>query len=79
MLIAGAGFASVPMASRLIDPGASNDEARQPITTELNGVDIRLNVPMNTLEIDDTLGQQVRASMTLIDIIPVPGDQIRML
>lgn len=78
MQFGGAGLGSVSLGSILNDPGASNDEALSPIVTEINGVDVRGAIRMDTLEISDTLGQPVTASFTLHNLQPEVGQPVRV-
>lgn len=81
MQIAATGFASVGMASMLVDTDTGDATAVRPILTELNTVDARALVQMDSLQIQDTIGQPVTASFAMISQIataPQVGDQIRI-
>ena len=78
MQFASAGLGSVSLGTLLVDPGASNDEALSPIVTTLNGLDIRAFVLVGTVQIDDTLGQPVTASLTLKDTVVQIGDVVQI-
>ncbi len=72
-------FGSDSLGSTLITPGdVSDPESLSPIVTTWNGVDARGVVAMDSLQIQDTLGQPVTASFTINhpDNEPVVGDQI---
>jgi hypothetical protein len=76
----GAGEAgSVGFGSILQDGGlTTTKEDLGPIMTELNGVDLRGAVLMDSLGITDTLGQPVEASLAVRGAVPVVGDQIEI-
>jgi hypothetical protein len=65
----------------MVDPGAIVDPTGlRPILTEINGVDARDVVAMNSLKIQDTVGQPVTANFTIINstTAPVVGDVVRI-
>jgi hypothetical protein len=79
MMFGGASLGSVALGSVLQDPGPITDPTSlRAITTELNGV--RVFPQMDTLRIEDTLGQPVTASFTMISPSPSPevGNQVRI-
>jgi hypothetical protein len=80
MQFAASGFGSVSLGSVLVDPGASDDTAQRPILTEINGVDVRAFIAMNSLRIQDTVGQPVTANFTMVSpsIAPVVGDRVKI-
>lgn len=81
MMLAGAPLCSVSLGSILIDPQTSTDyTAGYAIRTELNGADVRAYVKMDSLSGQDTLGQSVTASFTLVNPpqIPVEGNLVRI-
>ena len=78
MQFASGGLGSVALATILQDPGASNDEVLSPIVTTLNGLDIRALIMMQTLRIDDTLGQPVTASFRLKNALVEIGDVVQI-
>lgn len=81
MMLAGAPLADVSLGSILQDPQTSTDyTANYAIRTELNGIDVREFVKMNTLSGQDTLGQSMTVSLTLVNpsMIPVQGNLIRI-
>lgn len=81
MQIAAGGFASVEVASLLVDTDAGDATAVRPILTEINNVDARALVQMDSLQIQDTIGQPVTASFVIVSPIasaPQVGDQIRI-
>lgn len=79
MMLAGSTLGSSHLCGSDAVAVISNDEANSAITTELNGV--RVFPQMNTLDVQDTLGQPVTASFTLLnpEIVPVQGDRVRIL
>jgi hypothetical protein len=78
MQFASGGLGSVALATILQDPGASNDEALSPIVTTLNSMDIRDQLMVETLRIDDTLGQPVTASFVLKNSLVEIGDVVQI-
>jgi hypothetical protein len=87
MQFASAGLGSVSLGSILQDPGTITDPTSlRPILTELNGVDVRgvpgegRGVKMNTIKIQDTLGQPVTASFAMLNPLTSPkvGDRVRI-
>ena len=80
------------LGSIMVDPGAIVDPTSlRPILTEINGVDARYCIAMDTLTIQDTLGQPVTASFMMVNqppntaqapqdfIVPTVGDTVRIL
>jgi hypothetical protein len=82
MMFAGTSLSAWGLGSIMQDPGAITDPTSlQAILTEINGVDHRAFVQMNSLSIQDTLGQPVTASFTILNpsIAPAEGETIRVL
>ena len=81
MQFAAGSVGSDSLGSILVDPGASNASALAPITVELNGMDLHPFTLIESLRIQDTLGQPVTAAFTLVQPlnVPVVGDRIRIL
>lgn len=54
--------------------------AVRPILTELNGVDVRAFIAMDSVKIQDTLGQPVTAAFTMVtpSSVPTIGDRVRI-
>jgi hypothetical protein len=81
MQFAAGTFASESLGSVMVDPGGIVDPTSlRPILTEINGVDARDVVAMNTLKIQDTVGQPVTANFTIVNpsTAPVVGDRVRI-
>lgn len=81
MQFAAGTFAGDSFGSIMLDPGAIVDPTSlRPILTELNGVDVRAFVAMDSLRIQDTLGQPVTANFMMVNptTIPVLGDKVRI-
>jgi hypothetical protein len=81
MQFAAGTFASESLGSVMVDPGGIVDPTSlRPILTEINGVDARDVVAMNTLKIQDTVGQPVTANFTIVNptTVPVVGDRVRI-
>lgn len=78
MQFASAGLGSISLGSVLNDPGLSEAEDLSPIVMDLDGVDIRDAILMNSLKIQDTLGQPVTINFTLKNIDPQVGNQLRV-
>jgi len=73
--------AGVSLGSVMQDPGAIVDPTSlRPILTEINGVDARASIKMDSLRIQDTLGQPVTAAFIMVnpDSPPVVGDNVRI-
>lgn len=73
--------AGVSLGSVMQDPGAIVDPTSlRPILTEINGVDARASIKMDSLRIQDTLGQPVTAAFVMVnpDSPPVVGDKVRI-
>jgi len=82
MMLAGAGLASVALASTEQDSGNATDaQAIRPFTLELNGVDVADWFKVDSLQISDTLGQPMSCQFTLVNPTtrPRPGDVVRVL
>ncbi len=82
MIFGGAALAAVELGAVMLDPGPIVDPTSlQAITTELNGVNVRDFVQMDSLAIQDTLGQPATANFILLDPTPAPvvGDRVRIL
>lgn len=65
----------------MIDPRTATDyTAGYAIRTEMNGIDVREYVKMNSLSGQDTLGQSVIASFVLVNppFIPIEGNLVRV-
>ncbi len=77
-MFGGGSLGSTPLGGLTSHEGPSNDEAKSPIVTEINGTDSRADLLMHTLTIDETLGQPVTARFTLVNRQPQVGDQIRI-
>jgi hypothetical protein len=79
MQFAAAEAGSVALGSILQDGGsATTAEDLGPIMTEINGVDLRAAILMNTLTVTDTLGEPVQASVSVRGAAPSVGDRIEM-
>ena len=73
MMLAGAPLASCALASETSLSTATEDAwASRPIDVLLNGVSWRDWVQVNTLQIDDTLGEQVSATFTIVNPTAAP-------
>jgi hypothetical protein len=80
MMFAAASLAAVSLGTLMQDPGAIVDPTSlRPIAIELNGV-ASVATANTSLQIQDTLGQPVTASFTLVDPVPTPveGDRVRI-
>lgn len=81
MQFAASTCAAVGLGSVLQDPGAIVDPTSlRPILFEWNGVDARQFIQVDSLRIQDTLGQPVTAAFVLVNpaAAPVVGDKIRI-
>ena len=81
MMLAGAPFASCALDSQTALSTATTDaEADAPLDVSLNNVSWREWIKAETLQIDDTLGEQVTCSFTIVnpDSVPVVGDVVRV-
>ena len=81
MIFGGASLGSVALGSVTQDPGTIVDPTSlRPILTELNGVDFRAYVQIDTFSKQDTLGQPVSASITFLNAPTEPraGDTVRV-
>lgn len=80
MILAAHTLGSLAAGSVLTDPGAIGDPTSlRPILTEINGVDVRESVQMSTLRLQDTLGQPMSCTFTLVNPsgIPAIGQRVR--
>ena len=73
--------AGVALGSVMQDPGSIIDPTSlRPILTEINGVDARAVIRVDSLRIQDTLGQPVTAAFIMVNPSspPVVGDKVRI-
>lgn len=81
MQFGGGSFSGDSLGSILVDPGAIVDPTSlRPILTEINGVDARETIVMDSLMIQDTVGQPVTCNFTMINpnAPPIVGDTVRV-
>ena len=81
MMLAGASLGSSALASLTpLSTATSDDQALQPLNVYLNGIQWTQWVQCNTLQIDDTLGEQVTCTLTIVNAFSAPalGDSIEV-
>lgn len=81
MMIAGASLASSALASLTPLSTATTDaDGGVPLNVLLNNVSSRQYIKVNTLQIEDTLGEQVSCSFTIVNpvTVPVVGDVVEV-